>query len=204
MKIFKEKILYLIFISTILFGFAPCASSATVEVRSLSDFSTANPPSTISIQILEPVQYAKNKYALSGTKITGKIVDVKSPKRLKRDASFSFKPISYTDSEGVSHTIKTTVKAKYTRPIDKEQIAGTAVKSAGNFFIKGFSMGVSAVEGAVKNEQNNRLKSSAVSLYESSPISYIEKGEDITIKKSDTFYLKFPDYEEIENTTTKE
>lgn len=206
MKNFRQKILYSSFISIILLGFAASANASTVEVMSLNDFSTANPPSTITIQTLEPIEYAKNKYVPSGLEITGKIVDVKSPERLKRDACFSFKPISYKDADGVSHNIKRQVKAKYTRPLDKGQMAGKVAKSAGNFFIKGFSMGVSAVQGAVKNEENNRLKSSAVSLYEASPISYVEKGEDITIKKSETFYLKFPDYQKLEksNITEKE
>ena len=197
MKNLKQKILYSSFTAIILLSFTTSANAATVKVMSLSDFSTADPPSTITIQTMEHIQYAKNKYVPSGLEITGKIVDVKSPERLKRDASFSFKPTSYKDSEGVSHNIKRQVKAKYTRPIDKGQIAGTAAKSVGNLFIKGFSMGISAVEGAIKNEENNRLKSSAISVYESSPISYIEKGEDIIIKKSDLFYLKFPDYKQV-------
>ena len=48
------------------------------------------------------------------------------------------------------------------------------------------------VIGNVKNEEDNRFKSSITSAYESSPFSYANKGEDLEIKKSQYFYLKFP------------
>ena len=44
---------------------------------------------------------------------------------------------------------------------------------------------------AVKNEQGNRLKSTAVAVYEGSPISYIQKGEAIEIRQGQHFYMNF-------------
>ena len=58
--------------------------------------------------------------------------------------------------------------------------------------MKGLSTGVAAIEGAVKNEEGNRIKSTAVSVYEASPLSYIEKGEELDIKSGESFFLKFP------------
>ena len=52
-------------------------------------------------------------------------------------------------------------------------------------------MGYYAVEGAVKNESDNRFKSSVQSVYEHSPLSYVEKGQDIEINVHDVFGLKF-------------
>ena len=63
--------------------------------------------------------------------------------------------------------------------------------SVGNHFVKGISLGYHAVEGAVKNEEGNRFKSSAVSVYESTPFSYVEKGEEIVIPKNNIFILNF-------------
>ena len=71
-------------------------------------------------------------------------------------------------------------------------MAKKAVLGVGDHFVKGLSMGVAAVEGAVENNEGNRLKSGAKSLYKASPISYVGKGQDIQINKSDIFYLKFP------------
>lgn len=65
-------------------------------------------------------------------------------------------------------------------------------------------MGYSAVEGAVKNEKDNRFKSSVNAVYEDSPFSYVEKGGEIIIKKDQNFFLNFkvkdePDEEEVPN-----
>ena len=54
------------------------------------------------------------------------------------------------------------------------------------------STGVAAVQGVVKNEEGNRLKSGVVSAYEASPASYVKKGEDLEFGVKDIFYLKVP------------
>ena len=43
----------------------------------------------------------------------------------------------------------------------------------------------------IKNEQDNIAKSAAISVYESSPLSYVEKGKDLEIKKGDVFKINF-------------
>ena len=99
-------------------------------------------------------------------------------------------------------TLKVAVEGKYSAKleIDKGQIAKSAALGVGNYFVKGISMGYYAVEGAVKNESDNRFKSSAKSVYENSPFAYVEKGQDIEIKVNDIFGLKFDvDNEDEEN-----
>ncbi len=188
----KQKFLYSCFIIIMMCGIFTKVNATTVEVKSLSEFSTSKPPSTITVEILKPLEIVGLPLP-AGTEITGELVDVKCPKRLKRNAKFSFRTVSYKGTDGISHTFEEQVIAKYTHPIDKEHIAESAATGVGNFFVKGFGMGVAAVEGAVKNEEDNRIKSSVVSVYEASPVSYIEKGKDLIIKVSDSFYLKFPD-----------
>ena len=61
----------------------------------------------------------------------------------------------------------------------------------GNHFVKGISSGFYAVEGAVKNEEGNRLKSAAENVYENSVFSYAEKGEQLHIAPNTCFGLKF-------------
>lgn len=193
----KQKFLYLVLIlSTIVCN---SAYAQTVEVKALESFSTANPPKTISIQLLEPVEIKKDEFVGNGSVLNGNLVDVVSPKRLKRDADFSFEPKTYTDKDGKSGRIKAKIKASYTEPIDKKQMAKTTVVTAGNLLVvPGFSMGVAAVEGVVKNQDGNRLKSSVSSVYEASPLSYAQKGEDIEIKAGQVFFLKFPNCGKIE------
>ena len=104
----------------------------------------------------------------------------------------------------MSHEVSQDITASYTEPIDKGQAAKNAALGVGNYFVKGLSMGVAAVEGAVKNEEDNRLKSSVVSVYEASPLSLANKGEDIEIKQSQVFYLKFPKPEKVKDIDEKE
>lgn len=164
----------------------------TVVVQSLSDFSTYNPPATISVKLLEPVVINQTMTIGTGSTVNGELIDVVSPKRLKRDASFSFKPKSYISPDGKTYNISSDVSASYTTPIDKGDLAKNAALGVGSFFVKGLSIGVAAVSGAVKNEEDNRFKSSVSSAYQASPFSYVQKGEDLEIKKSELFYLKFP------------
>ena len=198
----KQKFLYFVFLMLLSAMFGKTYAQ-TVEVESLSEFSTATPPASITIKLAEPLELSDELILDMGTTLKGDLVDVKSPKRLKRDADFSFKLKSYTALDGSSHEVTQDITASYTEPIDKGQVAKNAAVGVGNYFVKGLSMGVAAVEGAVKNEEDNRLKSSMVSVYESSPLSLANKGEDIEIKPSQVFYLKFPNPSKVKDTNQK-
>lgn len=188
---FKQKILYSVLLSLIAGMFAQ-VSAKTIVVTSLDEISTLNPPMSVSVELLEPLKLSSDLELSAGNKITGKLTNVVSPKRLKRNAKFSFEPVSYTDLNGEKHKLPSNIKASYTTTIDKKEIAKNTALGIGNYFVKGLSMGVAAIEGAVENEEGNRIKSSVVSVYESSPLSYVEKGQEICIKKGQSFYLKFP------------
>jgi len=165
------------------------ALAVNVEVEALSDFSTDNPPATYSVKVVETVVTEKGNIE-KGSIIKGKI-SVKDAKRLKQDATFSFIPTQVMTPDGEVIKAKKTYVGKYKKEIDKKKIAKSAALTAGNFVVKGFSTGFNAVEGAVKNEQGNRLKSSAVAVYENSPVSYIQKGKALEIKRGQYFYMNF-------------
>ena len=160
-----------------------------VEVEALSDFSTDNPPKTYTVKIVENIPL-ENGYIESGSILEGKI-NVKDAARLKRDASFTFTPTKLTEPDGNVIYVQKHYTGKYSKGLDKGKIAKTAALSAGNFMVKGFSTGYTAIEGAVKNEQGNRLKSSAVAVYESTPLSYVQKGSALTIQQGNRFYINF-------------
>lgn len=187
----KQKLLFLGLIAYMCLGSQ--AFAQTVEVKSLSEFSTETPPATITIELLEPLKVDDNLEFLAGTNLSGDLVDVVNPKRLKRNATFAFELKTYSDSTGNHSIIDKKIKAKYTVPVNKKKLAKSAVVGVGGMFVKGLGMGVAAVEGAVHNEEGNIIKSSAVSVYKASPVSYAGKGSDIVIKKNDSFYLDFPD-----------
>lgn len=180
----------------ILFAVAMCLSvqsvmAVTVRVQALSDFTTENPPEYMSVKILDDLIFDEETLVKSGCVLKGQIVDVKSPKRLKRNANFKFIPLSYKDANGNIIEIKGYYPAKYTTKLKKGELAKSAALTVGNYFVKGLSMGYSAIEGAVKNEKDNRFKSSVNAVYEDSPFSYIEKGGEIVIAKEQVFLLNF-------------
>ena len=163
----------------------------TVAVEALNDFSTENPSARMSIKILEDLAIDDNVVFSEGTVVDGKVVDVSDPKRLKRDATFTFVPLSYVDKNGKTIDVKGYYPAKYTTKLNKGELAKNVGLGVGNFFVKGLSLGYSAVEGAVKNEKDNRFKSSVTEVYKDSPLSYVEKGTELVIEKNQMFYLNF-------------
>ncbi len=167
------------------------AMAATIRVQALEDFTTENPIEYMSVKTLDDLTLDETLVIKSGSVIKGQITDVKSPKRLKRNANFRFIPLSYTDANGKVIDIDGYYPAKYTTKLNKGELAKSAALSVGNYFVKGLSMGYSAIEGAVKNEKDNRFKSSVNAVYEDSPFSYVEKGKDIVIQKEQLFLLNF-------------
>ena len=186
----------------------PVFAAEVLKVESLSSFSTSKPPEFISLKSMSTVVLDENITIPEGVIIKGRLTEVKRPKRLKRNASFSVIPVSYVDVNGNEVDIPVEYIGKFSPKfeIDKMDVAKNAALTVGNHFVKGISMGYHAVEGAVKNEEGNRFKSSAVSVYENSPFSYIEKGSELEIREHDLFSLRFKeaDGEEAENAETLE
>lgn len=197
----KMFVFFIILLST-----ASQVLAEALMVESLTKFSTDNYPSNVKMKALSEIELAPDVLIKEGYVLSGKLVDVSSPKRLKRNATFSFMPISYIDNSGNIVHIKEPFIGKYSAKfdLDKGQIAKSAALTVGNHFVKGVSMGFYAVEGAVKNEDGNRVKSSAVSVYKNSPLSYVEKGQDIEISAHDIFALKFHVEEEEEPVQTQD
>lgn len=175
----------------------PVSAAEVLKVESLSTFSTSKPPQFISFKSMSSVILDENVIIPEGVIVKGRITDVKLPKRLKRNATFSVVPVSYIGADGKLVKINGEHIGKFSPKfeIDKAGAAKSAALTVGDHFVKGISMGYHAVEGAVKNEEGNRIKSSAVSVYENSPLSYIEEGQELEIKKNDLFSLRFKDYD---------
>lgn len=168
-----------------------------IAVEALSDFTTENPPKEMSIKVLEDIAVDDTLTIKAETIVDGNVVDVTDPKRLKRNASFTFVPTSYRDERGQVVVIKNYYPAKYTTKVNKGQLAKSAALGVGNFFVKGLSIGYSAVEGAIKNEKDNRFKSSVTEVYQDSPLSYVEKGEELVIEKGQLFFLNFKTKDDV-------
>ena len=171
--------------------FVPSAVLAeTLKVEAITPLNTVRPPKTMEVRITEAVMY-DGKMLEAGDEVFGNVVDVKAPTRLKRSAKFSFVPVYYIDSKGKKHNFSEQKTGKYALPLDKGQMATKAALTVGNHFVKGISMGYNAVKGAIQDDEDNRLKSAGVSVYENSFLSYIEEGDELNLAPGDKFYIKF-------------
>lgn len=185
-----KKLLYIFF----LFLFMQPVFAQNVKVEALSDFSTTNPPKTWKIKIVEGFTTKEGKIVYPNSIIEGDIIEVKSPKRLKRGASFKFVPKTYLNPHEVEKKeVKNDFVGKYSKlASNKKDLAKSTTLTAGNMLISPLvGIGVGLVEGAVKNEKNNRAKSAVISAYKNTPFSYVEKGEELEFKQGDIFVMKF-------------
>jgi len=185
----------LLILSLIILASIQPVLAKNVKVEALSGFSTANPPQTWDLKILDTFATKSGFVVSEGSVITGKITDVTEPKRLKRNASFKFIPVSYYDiKNGHTYSVSQNIVGKYNSmgDITAGEVIEQGAIAAGNHFISAtIGPGVALVKGAVKNEEGNRAKSAAVSVYESTPLSYISKGKEMEIKAGQVFSMSF-------------
>lgn len=171
------------------------AFAKNVKVEALSDFSTANPPKTWKVKIIEGFTTDNGMAIGSNTVIQGDIVETTQPKKLKRNATFKFVPKYYYDpQDGFTKPVKRDFVGKYSSmtQVTPKNVAKKTAVTAGNILIGSFvSPTVGLVEGAVKNEKGNRAKSAVVSAYESTPLSYASKGKELEFKKGQVFIMNF-------------
>lgn len=184
------KKLYM-FLVAMIFAVTPVLAD-TMSVQAVTEISTEHPHSIIKVRVIRDCMLDNIELKV-GDILEGKMLNVTEPQRLKRDASFTFYPLNYTDNAGKQKHIGKIYVGSYTPhfDIDAKKLAKNTVLIVGNHFVKGVSAGYYAVEGAVKNEDDNRLKSAAENVYENSPLSYVEKGEQLNIKPDTCFGLKF-------------
>ncbi len=205
-----KRILVLIYM--IIAGISPTLAD-TMAVQAITPISTERPDEILKVRVIRDCTLGDIELKI-GYILEGKILAVTDPKRLKRDATFSFYPMNYINASGKSTHIPVLYVGDFTPKfeIDAGKLAKSAALSVGNHFIKGISYGYYAVQGAVQNEEGNRLSSAVNSIYENSPLSYVEKGKQLEIKPSTCFGLKFKDCTnapksevlETEKTTTEE
>lgn len=189
-----KKLVLSVGISVLLGG---AVFAETIKAEAITPFSTESPSKTIKFKVIEDISFDGITLP-KGSTVKADIKDIAGPKRLKRNATFTVVPKTYTDLNGNTKHFKNNYVCKYSLPIDKKDVAIKAGAAVGGFFVKGLSLGVSAVRGAIENEDDNRLKSAATQVYEDSPISMVENGQEVNLQAGDIFYLKFKTETEIE------
>jgi len=200
----------ILIITTMLFLTSPVFAAQSIKVSAMNDFTTTKPSKTMKVMAIEKVEFKNGIIFHNGTIINGEIFDVKQPKRGKRNASFKFKPYSYTYNGKTTTVDDDNFIGKYKeyKELNKAELAGKAATTAGGMILHVplFSQGVSMIKGMWKNTEENRLKSGVIQVYKDSPLTYVEEGKDITIKENDIFIFKFKssDTEDLDEETNNE
>ena len=174
------------------------AATDNIHVTMVGEFDTANPAKTINVRVIESGVLG-NYLLKTGDILHCNVIKVTDPKRGKRKASFVVCPTSFT-SEGTTTVIKESFYGKYAdkvlskeelKNVDAMQVGKKAAVTVGNHFVKGIAPAVSLAEGMIKNEEGNRIESGVKKVYKDSPLSYVEKGEELELETGESFYLKF-------------
>ncbi len=172
------------------------ACALSMKVSSMQDFTTEKPSDTLKVMVLVHTELDNGMVFEEGTIIKGDIFDVKPPTRGKRNATFKFRPTSYSyNGKMVEIKNNTNLWGKYApnKELDAAGMTLSAATFVGGQFLKVPFLGqaVSFAKGVVKNPDGNRLKSGATQIYKDSFVSYVEEGKEITLKKDELFLLKF-------------
>ena len=174
------------------------AASDKVHVSIIGEFDTAHPTQKIDVRVIE--DSSLGNYTLkAGDILHCSVIKVTDPKRGKRSATFAVCPVSYT-SDGETTVINENYYGKYAdkvfskeelKNIDKVKVGKKAVLTVGNHFVKGLTTGVTLAEGMIENKEGNRIESGVKKVYKESPLSYVEKGQELNLESDKQFYLIF-------------
>lgn len=176
------------------------AKTYKMIAESLTEISAKETPKYITVQLPAQKITGSDFYTEKDVMLRAKVTRVEYAKRGKRDGYIEAKLLAYALPSENNRTVDISeknfiVKVKRYTPTDFKGIAQSAATSvAGQVLsIPFFTQGVAAVKGAVKPiDGQSRLKSAGISAYESSPLTYLNKGKDLNVSLGDklTIILK--------------
>ena len=70
----------------------PVYAGVTVEVQALTPFASTDPPAAMQVKTMDKVAFENGITFEPGTVVDAKVIDVKFPKRGKRNATFTLRP----------------------------------------------------------------------------------------------------------------
>lgn len=183
----KFLALFLIILLQSNFSFAFAKS---IKVTALQVFDSLNPPKNFKVKLDENLNLSEEKTLYKNYILSGYIYTVIPPKRLKQDASFIFIPTEYTDFFNNIYPLNNVV-CKYTTKFELKDFTINSALILGFGAVPGLlaAAGYYAAEGAIKNQDGNRFKSSTTEAYEKSYLSLGEKGNNLHIDKNQNFLL---------------
>lgn len=176
-----KKILLLMIIA--LLSTFTSTQAAVLKGKAIDEISTTSPKDFISIKISKNVNLSKDITLKKGYILTGKMLNITEPEQWHHNASFTFIPTSYTDTNGNINKITEEIKATYRQKM-KPDYKHSEI-SIGNFmfspaYIEDTKKIIHGETKEVWDEYANR----------STPWG---KGIQIDIKPNETIYFNLPD-----------
>lgn len=171
-----------------------CINSANAQVfkaRAIDDISTKNPKEIIKVKAVRDLNLGNGIIIQKDSIITGKMTEVVSPEKFHKNASFTFIPTEYTDSNGVTHIIPNEIKATYRqklKPDLQHSEIGVGDYSGSSMFVFSPSY-ISNTKKIIKGEGKEVWDE-----YQNRNTPW-GKGEEINIKSDELIYFNFPDAE---------
>jgi hypothetical protein len=184
-----KKIL-LLFTTFIILNSAAIAKN--IEAVSLDAFSTNKPDSIYRLQLLETKEVYKGTYLPAGAIMDCKVIDINHATIGKRNAYFEVIPHKITTNKKIYVFKNPPFYAKVIeyKPVSPTKVATRVAKTGAGFIVTGLSQAISFVQGVVSADDGSRVKAGFKKVYKDSPLAYIEKGEELSVKPGDILTLK--------------
>ena len=194
----KRFFLRIALIVILLSSIATNAQAQTIKAEALENFSTATPSTTFTVKIIEPSILPDGTMLYEGAIVSGAVSDVEHARRLKQDGYFEFIPSSITYEGKTRFIMKPTSLAKVVDyvPLKPSQLAGSVIKTAAGYAVKGATQGISFVQGVFQSQDGDRIKSGLTKVYNDSPLAYIEEGSELNLKAGDVIVLVIKEIED--------
>ena len=138
----------------------------------------------IELYTIKTGKLTKNINLDKGEKIQITIIKYIKPKRGKRNGYYN---VVYNGKESMNGTMRIST------PVDVKNLTAKAGMSAAGFLlnIPLVPQAVAAAKGIVKpNENQNRIQSAGHNIYESTPLTYVEKGTDFFVEKDGVVVIR--------------
>lgn len=167
----------------VLLGMFSSVQASVLKGKAVSEISTTAPKDTISVRVSKTFSLDDEIILKKGYILTGKMLDVKAPGEWHHNASFTFIPTSYTDSNGQKHTIAKEIKATYRQKM-KPDFKHSEITLGNLMFSPAYIDDTKKIiHGETKEVWDDYAN-------RSTPWG---KGVQIDIKPNETIYFNFPD-----------
>ena len=178
---------------------SPAFAGSKVIVQSMDNYTTVSPKYQLTVKVVESHKFHSGFTLEKGSIIKGPVVKVTDPKRGKRNAYIVIRPTTYTVPSKGNQTYylkngRLEAKVSKYHKLNKKATAEKGAVSVGGLLLPGLSQVYYFGKGYSNPEKGKtRLASGGRCAYENSPLAYVEKGQELQIKRGEYLKLKFYD-----------